>query len=93
MNQTSLLDICARKHRNNSASKAANPNRQSKQLIQGQILELLAINGPLTGKEIAVMLGKQLNTISGRFSDLKAAGKVRGIGVRRDGAEVLERII
>jgi len=89
MNQT---DICFNRHKGNAASVAANPAQSSKHLTKAKILELLAVNGQLTGKEIAVLLGKDLHKISGRLSDLKAEKLIRGIGLRRDGAEILERV-
>jgi len=90
MNQTSIFDVTYRKHKGNANSKAANPKLSSKAITQAQILELLAVNKRLTGKEIAVMLGKPFNAISGRFSELKAAEKIRGTKERRNGSEVLE---
>jgi len=90
MNQVSIFDITYRKHKGNASSKAANPRQSSKALVQGQILELLQVNKRLTGKEIALMLGKPFNAISGRFSELKALSKIRGTGIRKDGSELLE---
>ena len=90
MNQIGIFDITSRRHKNNPSSRAANPKQSSKAIIQGQILELLQVNKRLTGKEIALMLGKPFNAISGRFSELKAMAKIRGTGIRKDGSELLE---
>ncbi len=92
MNQLSIYDICHKKHKGNANSKAANPKAKSKQETHEKILQLLRVNGRLTGKEIAIMLGKPFNAISGRFSELKLMNKIRGTGIRKDGSEVLEKV-
>ena len=90
MNQLGIFDITARKHKGNAASKAANPKAQAKKESHEKILELLRMNGRLTAKEISILLGKPFNAISGRFSELKMLGKIRGTGVRKEGSELLE---
>lgn len=90
MNQIGIWDICQRRHKGNVASKAANPKQSHKKEMHEKILELLRVNQRLTAKELAIMIGKPFNAISGRFSELKALKQIRGTGIRRDGSELLE---
>ncbi len=92
MNQTNIFDICHNKHKGNKSSVQANPKRESKIITQMAIVLLLAENGSLTGKEIAHLLSKPFNAISGRLSELKAANKIKGTGRRFDGSEYLELV-
>ncbi len=90
MNQLGIFDICHKRHKGNAASKAANPRAASKQQTHEQILAIFRRKGNQTSKDIAQMLNKPLNAISGRLSELKLLGKIRGTGERRDGSEILE---
>lgn len=89
MNQIGIFDVCYKKHKGNSNSKAANPTKERKSVVQDKIVQLLS-RKRMTGKEIAEILGKPFNAISGRFSELKALKRIRGTGVRKDGSELLE---
>lgn len=83
-----LLDICEGKHKGNPQSQAAFQSvRHSER--HAQIIELLRVR-PMTSKEIARALGVQLNTISGRFSELRKAFLVVPTGITREGAMELK---
>lgn len=84
-------DICRNRHKGNESSKAANPKREAKRKMHQQIIGMLCRN-TLTAKQIARALDVPFNTISGRFSELKAMGKIRGTGQRFEGSEYLEII-
>jgi hypothetical protein len=92
-----MPDITRNRHRGNPASVAA----YERSLFTHEndeervYLHIILVTGPsvgrdgVTSKEVAAALGKPLNAISGRLTSLKMKGKIRGTGVRRDGAEVL----
>lgn len=85
-----LLDICEGRHR--GAGNSVDANRRavrSKSYWRARIIEEIRAAGHLglTAKEAAVRLGKPLNTISGRFSELVQQGKLYRHG-KRDGASV-----
>lgn len=88
-------DITARRHKGNAASRAAfersAPHHAND---EAKVLEIIAaatrsVRYGITSKEIAEQMRKPLNAISGRISSLKAQGKIKGIGHRREGCEVL----
>lgn len=83
-------DICSSKHGGNAESVEAN-GRVDKRQGQRDVIATLT-NARLTSKEIAVRLGKPLNCISGRLSELKMAGVIMPTGVRRDGSAELRLI-
>lgn len=88
----STLDPCARKHRGNPQSEAAHTRTlHTKQQTYKRIMTLLKARGEFgaTSKEIAAAFGVELNTISGRFSELKAMKWIKENGERRNGAAVL----
>jgi len=87
---TPLFDICERKHGGNAESIEANA-RADKRQGQRDVIATLT-NARLTSKEIAIKLGKPLNCISGRCSELKMAGVIVPTGVRRDGSAELRLI-
>jgi DNA-binding transcriptional ArsR family regulator len=91
-----LLDICEGRHGGNEESAAAHRRAaKSTSYWRARILEEIRAAGHqgLTAKEAAVAIGKQLNTISGRFAELFKAGLIYRHG-RRDGAAVnYERIV
>lgn len=83
-------DITKSRHKNNPASNAAFERGQSShEAAKQRVYELIAESQGITSKEIAERLGWSLHTFSGRISQLKAAGFIRGTGERRYGAEVL----
>lgn len=92
MQQAFNFDPSARKHHNNPQSVAAHDRvKRTKEETYKKIMALLNARGEYgaTSKEIAAAFGVELNTISGRFSELKAMGWIEENGSRRDGAAVL----
>lgn len=85
-----LFDVCANRHRGNAESRAANPTREAKAQSHELILAELRLRGPMTSVELAAAMGTRVNCISGRLSELKAAGRIRKTGEIRDGCAVLE---
>lgn len=80
-------DICARKHQGAAGSEAAfNRIRPHLSESHASILNWLRQVGPGTAKEYADYADRQLNTISGRFSELKRDGLILPTGEYRDGA-------
>jgi predicted ArsR family transcriptional regulator len=84
MVQQGLFDVTARKHKGNPESVAAHA-KVDKVNDWDQVLALLK-SIPMTAKEVAAKLGRQLNTISGRFTELQRLGSIQRTGVVRDGA-------
>jgi hypothetical protein len=85
-----LIDICENRHRGAETSVAANKlASRSKAYWRGRIFNLIREAGQngLTAKEAAGALGKPLNCISGRFSELAKDALIFKCG-RRDGAAV-----
>lgn len=82
------FDVCAGKHRANSESRAANL-KISKAESREQVMRVLLGSGPMTCKEIASRLGKEMHTISGRITELKALGMVEPTTELRDGGRVI----
>jgi hypothetical protein len=85
-------DPSARKHKNNPCSVDAHTRVvPTKAAAWKRIMDLIKARGEfgLTSKECAAAFGVQLNTISGRFSELRAMGWIKGNGQRRDNAAVL----
>lgn len=91
MSQPTLFDPCARKHGGNVESQAAWV-KASGHLgeSQAEVLRIVREAGEqgATSKEVAAALSRELNTISGRFSELVRAGKIYRTTDRRDGAAV-----
>lgn len=88
MTQMTLDDICETRHRGNAESGAANPTRAAKQVQRFEVWNIIAQHDGITSKEIADILGRPLNCISGRISELKAQKLVTADG-RRDGCAIL----
>lgn len=90
MKQLDLLseDICSSRHRGNACSRAANPSAGQKSRDQKAVEEIIrrSPNGA-TVHEIASKMGKAINAISGRISELKAKGIVIVNG-RRNGCGI-----
>jgi len=87
---TLASDPCARKSRGNKLSAEAHEKiRHGKEEKYRAILSLLKTRGGMTSKEIAAAFGVQLNTLSGRFSEMLAMGWIKRTGEKRDGAAVL----
>ena len=82
-------DICAARHHGNGESVAANPAPEAKRAMHRAILALFESRPYLTSKQIAYAVGRPLNSISGRLSELLAMGLIERTGARADGAAVL----
>jgi predicted transcriptional regulator len=54
---------------------------------QKEIYDLIKKFGELTSNDVAIYLNVRLNTISGRFSELRDSGKIKVVG-RRSGFAV-----
>lgn len=91
MMQRSLpFDVCARRHRGNSHSAAANRKLQPyKPNARERIYAMIATSGQcgMTLREIASAMNKLPHQISGRLSELKVIRRIRQIG-ERDGFAV-----
>lgn len=90
-----LNDICANRHRGNSASVAANERiAPSKLEIRRRIYQWFlekAADGA-TGKDVTRCMGLAYTTASARLSELKADGWLVDTGKRREGAAVLRAV-
>ena len=84
-----LWDICASKHGGNPESQAANRRISAVKTKQRQAVldAITASRTGLTCRELALQWCVGMNTISGRFSELKADGQIQKTGVR-DGCAV-----
>lgn len=85
-------DPSERKHKGSETSVAAHRKIEgTKEVTYQKILTLVKARGEFgaSSKEIAYALGKQLHAISGRLSEMRAMGKLRDSGLRREGAAVL----
>ncbi|HTR27235.1 MAG TPA: hypothetical protein VMI10_24910 [Terriglobales bacterium] len=90
-----LLDPCARKHGGNEESRAANwHNLKHRPEQRHEVYALISNAGPqgLSMKEVATIMGVQLNTISGRGTELKKLGLVEPTAEVRAGSMVLRAI-
>lgn len=85
-----LPDVCRTKHGGDQKSEAANRKvHASKQPMRDRILALL-LSGGRTSKEIAGEVNRPLHAISGRLTELLAAGKIYKSEDERDGCAVLK---
>ena len=82
-------DICAARHHGSPESAAANPAPEAKRAMHRTILALFDQRPYWTSKQIAYAVGRPLNSISGRLSELMAMGLLERTGARMDGAAVL----
>lgn len=85
-------DPCERKHGGNENSVAAHEQAsESKEQRYQEIVGLLAAAGEegLTGKEIAALLGVSFNSISGRYTEMLATGRIVRLSIKREGSGVL----
>jgi len=81
------MDICINRHGGNTHSEIAN-NTVLKEKDRQVIYDLIVKNKTLTSKEAARMMNKQLNQISGRFTELKASEIIEETGETREGCAV-----
>ena len=95
MTQLSILDaldVCASRHGGAETSVAAHERmKHTKADTHNRIMKLAQARKEygITVKEVAGAFGVQVNTISGRLSELKQRGKLKDSGQRRLGAAVL----
>ena len=85
-------DPCERKHGGNENSVDAHAKAsESKEQRYQEIVGHLAVAGEagMTAKELAHALGVQLNTVSGRFTELLATGRIVRLSIKREGSGVL----
>lgn len=84
-------DICQNKHGGNAESQAAFESvEHSITKMQSYVfLEVSkSLSKGITSKEVAEALGKPLNAISGRLTELAREGWIDRTGERREGAAV-----
>lgn len=83
-------DICERKHGGAETSQDAFKHAEASiKQTQQEILDLLQhLTLGITSKEYAAIVGKGINAISGRFSELAKMGRIHKTGDRRDGCAV-----
>jgi len=80
-------DICERKHGGAETSQEAFEKVQPQiKIIHQEIIGLMEhLTNGLTSKEYAGIVGKGLNQISGRFSELSKMGMIVKTDIRREG--------
>ena len=77
-------DICARKHRGNAQSVAANETaKPTKARQRERVLQACKMFGGVTCRELADLWRVGMNQISGRFSELKREGLIEKVGTRK----------
>tara|TARA_B100000686_G_scaffold354426_1_gene464605 strand:- start:3031 stop:3387 length:357 start_codon:yes stop_codon:yes gene_type:complete len=81
-------DICANRHNGNAESINADPAESIKTRSRREVFRLINQHDGITSKEIAKQMGRRLNCISGRISELKKQGLVEVRG-RRNACAVL----
>lgn len=82
-----MNDICINRHQGNAQSLIAN-KRVQKERDRATVLAIIIKTGKSHSKEIARLMNKQLNQISGRISELKANEIIEETGERIDGCAV-----
>ncbi len=80
-------DICINRHQGNAQSLTAN-KRVRKERDRALVLEFIIKSGKAYSKQIARAMGKQLNQISGRISELKASEIIEETEERQEGCAV-----
>lgn len=81
------FDVCAGKHQGNEQSETANKN-VNKDADRAYILKFITEHKTAYLKQIARVMGKQLNQISGRLTELKADNLIVDTGARQEGCTV-----
>jgi|TARA_R100001530_G_scaffold74160_1_gene52204 predicted HTH transcriptional regulator len=81
------VDVCQARHQGNIASIDANPDSTDKQRDREMVLEIISKSQGVTSKEIAEQMGRRLNCISGRISELKQSDLI-SVGGRRGGCGI-----
>lgn len=80
-------DICNNKHQQNPLSREAN-KRVHKEKDRNFILNYIIKNGTASSKELARVMNKGLNCISGRFSELRSDNLIIDTGLRKENCAV-----
>ena len=80
-------DICSNRHHQNPLSREAN-KKVCKEVDRLRVLTIIREQGQATSKQIARLMNKQLNQISGRITELKADAIIEDTGLRKDGCAV-----
>lgn len=77
-------DICANRHRHNPESVAANPAKDKKARQRAAVLAAITRRGIIgaTCDELAVVLGTNPNSISGRITELRRLLAIKKNGTR-----------
>ena len=88
MSEPDLFDVCVARHKGNAQSIKANPSASIKTRDRDAVHGLIVAANGVTSKEIAEAMGKGLNCISGRISELKRSQKIATRGTR-DGCSIL----
>lgn len=82
-------DICINRHQGNEQSITAN-QRANKELDRQTVLNFIVKHGRGYSKQIARYMGKPLNCISGRISELKADEVIEDTGDRAEGCAIYQ---
>ena len=82
-------DITENRHKGSPESIAAN-KRVNKVKDRAKVFELIGKLGYSYSKQIARLMDKPLNSISGRFSELKRDGMIEPTGDRNEGCAVYQ---
>ena len=76
-------DICRHRHQGADTSRLANARVQKSADRDAVLWWLKQFPAGLTLDEVAGHMGRQVNTISGRFTELRKAGQIVDTGYRR----------
>jgi predicted HTH transcriptional regulator len=86
------LDIASNRHNGSEESTLAFQHvRNTIGEYHRDILRVMDRCGAMTSKELAAVLCRPLNSVSGRLTELRAGQWIEKTGLRRDGAAVLRR--
>ena len=80
-------DVCFNKHQGNEQSITANKS-VNKDNDRALVLKFITEHQTAYSKQIARYLGKQLNCISGRLTELKADNLIIETGDRKEGCAI-----
>lgn len=84
--QTFNFDVCSARHGGNAESVAAHkaiaPTLSDSREKVYEIIKAAGQYGA-TAEEVAIAIGKSLNAVSGRLSELKSQVRIRPSGLRR----------
>jgi predicted HTH transcriptional regulator len=86
-------DVCYSRHQGNPESHAAYQHAPGTRAKDRQLVLELIQETPRSMKQIADILGRSFNTISGRGSELLALGLVERTGQTVDGSAILRIVV